>query len=68
MKWLCSKGYKGYISTTNAIKLHPEICLCDPLTKINPITEDDITPISELLYFCDGKYAEIDFYTMPKYY
>jgi hypothetical protein len=68
MKWLCSKGYNGYIATTHAIKLHPEICLCDPLTKINPITEDDITPIHELLYFCDGKYSDIDFYTMPYYY
>jgi hypothetical protein len=61
VKWLCSKGYNGYIAKETAIKLHPELCLCNPETKLDPLTEDDITSMADLFFFCDGKYSDINF-------
>jgi hypothetical protein len=63
VKWLCAKGFNGYVSTTSATSLHPELCLCNPTDKVAPLTEDDITDASDLFYFCDDKYEDVNFIT-----
>ena len=62
-KWLCSHGFNGYVSTTSATNLHPELCLCNPIEKVVPLTENDITDAAELFYFCDDTYKDINFIT-----
>ena len=57
--WLCKNGFNGYIALTSAGNtLHPELCLCNPTDKLEPFTEDNVTDLSTLFHFCDGKYSD----------
>ena len=60
VKWLCKNNYNGYISKTDALNLHPELCLCNPIEKVD---QSDITPVAELFHFCDKTHDDVNFIT-----